>query len=623
MRRLAIAALVAATLVGAGAAVASALFRAYPVRMSLFIIMTRNYIRSWAAPEGTTTTELNPAFKGAAVAAPSPLPATASVADGDWPSYNRTLTSERYAPLAEINTKNVSRLKVLCTYDTGQYTSFESGLIVVNGALIGTTITDIFSIDPATCAENWRTREDESPSILSAMRGAAYLDGMLFRGSQEGRVLAYDFKTGKRIWQTTIVDDEKGEFVPGSPIAWNGLVFISNAGGYAKGGKGHMFALDAKTGKIVWEFFLAPKTEGDTARGPLGDSPLDTSTWGDAGKEAGFPISGGASWSSVTLDADAQELYVPVGNPSPAYAIGVREGENLFTGSVVVLDAMTGAYKRHFKLVKRDWHDWDVASAPALIRTQGGKRLLSEAPKDGFLYGIDLADNALLYRTPVTRIENADKPFSVDYDVRFCPGVAGGAEWNGAAYDPQTNLVLTGETEWCATVRLQTVEELRDTPIGAPWFGMETRNPFNRLGKLDEVRNSWGSWRNPFHILGRQEDARGTWAGWVYAVDADTGVWKWRLKSNYPVVGGMTPTAGGLALFGDVGGNFYALDAATGEKLWGQKIGGAIGGGVIAYNAGGGEKIAVAAGLTGVSWPAEIVTGKIVVLGLDGEPAKP
>ena len=88
------------------------------------------------------------------------------------------------------------------------------------------------------------------------------------------------------------------------------------------------------------------------------------------------------------------------------------------------------------------------------------------------------------------------------------------------------------------------------------------------------------------------------WAGWVYAADADTGVWKWRLKSNYPIVGGMTPTAGGLVFFGDVGGNFYALDAATGEKLWGQKIGGAIGGGVIAYKAGGGEKIAVTTGFT-------------------------
>ena len=159
---------------------------------------------------------------------------------------------------------------MLCTYDTGQYSSFESGLIMVNGALIGTTMSDIFSLDPASCAENWRTREDVPPSILSAMRGAAYLDGMLFRGSQDGRVLAYDFKTGKRIWATTIADASRGEFVSAAPIAWNGLVFIGNAGGDAKGGKGHMFALDAKTGKIVWEFFLVPKIEGDMARGPRG-----------------------------------------------------------------------------------------------------------------------------------------------------------------------------------------------------------------------------------------------------------------------------------------------------------------------------------------------------------------
>src|SRR6202522_204508 len=222
------------------------------------------------------------------------------------------------------------------------------------------------------------------------MRGVAYLDGMLFRGSQDGRVLAYDFKTGKRIWQTTIGDVRRSEFVPGAPIAWNGLVFIGNAGGDAKGGKGHMFALDAKTGKIVWEFFLVPKTEGDMIRGPQGASPLDTSTWINA---PGIPISGGASWTSTTLDPATGELYVPVGNPGPAYVIGVRQGDNLFTGSIVVLDAKTGAYKRHFKLVHRDWHDWDVASAPSVVETAGGKKLLATAPKDGYLYGVDLAEN--------------------------------------------------------------------------------------------------------------------------------------------------------------------------------------------------------------------------------------
>ncbi|HLY00448.1 MAG TPA: PQQ-binding-like beta-propeller repeat protein [Roseiarcus sp.] len=597
-RGLLVAALAAVVIVAAGAAGGRALYRAYPVRVSLSVALARNYLRSWGAPPGATTTERNPAYTEPAAAAPALMTVAAPGAAGDdWPSYNRTLSSDRYAPLSEINAHTVGKLKVLCTYDTRQYTSFESGLIMVNGALIGTTLTDIFSIDPATCAENWRTREDMPPSILTAMRGAAYWDGMLFRGSPDGQVLAYDFETGKRIWRTTIADVRKGEFVAAAPIAWNGLVFIGDAGGDAKGGKGRMYALDAKSGKIVWEFFLVPRTEGDPARGPQGASPLDNSTWSNA---PGFPISGGATWTSYTLDEKAGELYVPVGNPSPAYAISVREGEDLYTDSVVVLDAMTGAYKRHFKLVPRDWHDWDVASAPALIHTQGGKTLLSAAPKDGHLYGIDLAAGGLIYRTPVTRIENVDAPFASDKAVRFCPGATGGSEWNGPAYDPDTNLVITGEVDWCTTVKRQTDEQLMDAPAGASWFG--------------------NAMRNPFHLFGRQD--QNFWGGWVYAVDADTGVPKWRVRSNYPIVGGVTPTAGGLVFVGDVGGNFYALDAASGEKLWGQKIGGGIGGGVIAYRADGGEKIAVTTGLTGVAWPTEVTTGKIVVLGLDSA-AKP
>lgn len=600
-RSLVIAALAVLGLAAAGAAAGRLVYRTYPVQASLSVALMRNYIRSWGAPPGATRTELNPAYRSAAAATPTLSAAAATAGDGDdWPSYNRTLTSERFSPLAEINAATVANLRILCTYDTKQYTSFESGLLVVNGALIGTTLADIFSINPATCAENWRTREDVPPSILSAMRGAAYLDGRLFRGSQDGRVLAYDFKTGKRIWQTTIADTRKGEFVAAAPIAWNGLVFIGNAGGDAKGGKGRMYALDARSGKIVWEFYLVPKGESDPARGPLGASPLDQSTWGNA---PGFPVSGGATWTSYTLDPTAGELYVPVGNPSPAYAISVREGEDLYTDSVVVLDATTGAYKRHFKLVPRDWHDWDVASAPALIHTAGGRRLLSAAPKDGYLYGIDLADDALLYRTPVTTIENVEAPFAIDKAVRFCPGASGGSEWNGPAYDPDLNLVVTGEVDWCTTVKRQTNEQLQDAPTGGAWFG--------------------NAMRNPFHLFGRQDEIGGFWGGWVYAVDADTGVWKWRLRSNYPIVGAVTPTAGGLVFVGDVGGDFYALDAASGEKLWGRKIGGGIGGGVITYTVDGQQKIAVTTGLTGVAWPTEVATGKIVVLGLDSSAAKP
>jgi len=382
--------------------------------------------------------------------------------------------------------------------------------------------------------------------------------------------------------------------VPSAPIAADGLVFVGNAGGDFKGGKGHMFALNAKTGKIVWEFFLVPKVEGDTVRGPLGATPLDASNWKNA---PGIPISGGGTWTSYTLEPKTGLLYVPGGNPAPDFVIGVREGDNSYSDSVVVLDAKTGNYKNHFQLVPKDWHDWDVSNPPVLIQTMGGKQLMAVAPKDGHLYGFDLANNSQLYRVPVTQVEDVAATFSPGEDVHFCPGAVGGAEWNSPAYDPRTNLILIGEVDWCDTVTLQRVEKLRSIPIGQPWVGMAAINPFNMFGK--------------------ESRTEGHWAGWVYAADADTGVWKWRLKSNYPIIGAMTPTAGGVVFFGDLGGNFYALDAATGEKLWGQDLGGAIGGGVITYTANGAQKVAVAAGFSMLAWPTKIVKAKVVILGLD------
>jgi alcohol dehydrogenase (cytochrome c) len=172
------------------------------------------------------------------------------------------------------------------------------------------------------------------------------------------------------------------------------------------------------------------------------------------------------------LDSAAGELYVPGGNPAPDFAIGPRDGANLYTGSVVVLDAKTGAYRRHFKIVPKDWHDWDVSNTPALVQTRSGKRLLVVTPKDGHLYGFDLNSNALLYRMPVTRIENADATFSSAKAVRFCPG---GAEWNGPAYDPQTNLILIGEVDWCATVKIQTDAQIQASERGKPWSNFQHR----------------------------------------------------------------------------------------------------------------------------------------------------
>jgi alcohol dehydrogenase (cytochrome c) len=554
--------------------------------------MAINYVRYLDAPAGTLVTELSPT--GAALKELSAASSTGRETSGDWPSYNKTLTSARYAALSQINTQNVGSLKVLCTYDTGQYTGFTTGLIEVDGALVGTTEYDIFSLDPANCHQNWRTHEDYSPATPQGVnRGAAYMDGLLFRGTQDGRVLAYDFKTGKRVWQTAIADPKIGETVPAAPIAWNGLVFAGNAGGDIKGVKGRMYALDAKTGKIVWEFYLVPKAAGDRTRGPEAPSSLGPSTWNNA---PGIPITGGATWTSYTLDPATGLLYIPGGNPAPDFATGPRKGANLYSGSVVVLDAKTGAYRNHYKIVPVDWHDWDVSNTPAIIHSRGGKKILVVTPKNGFLYGFNLSNNNLLYHMPVTRIENATATFSAGNAVHFCPGSTGGAEWNGPAYDPQTNLIYIGEVDWCTTVTLLSEKSIAAAKTGKPWSGEASINPYNTWGKAD-----------PF----------GDWAGWVFASDADTGAWKWRVKTNYPIQSGMTPTAGGVVFFGDMGGNFYAVDATDGRKLWGRKIGGAIGGGVITYAANGEQKVAVAAGLTEVLWPTEITTAKVVILGLN------
>src|SRR5271154_6003220 len=142
---------------------------------------------------------------------------------------------------------------------------------------------------------------------------------MLFRGSQDGRVLACEFKTGKRLWETQVADPKKGETTPAAPIAWNRLVFIGNAGGDVKGVKGRMYALEAKTGKIVWELYLVPKSEGDPTRGPEGASPLDASTWKTSN---GSPITGGATWTSYARSGER-----PVVRSRRESSAGLRLGD--------------------------------------------------------------------------------------------------------------------------------------------------------------------------------------------------------------------------------------------------------------------------------------------------------
>jgi len=148
----------------------------------------------------------------------------------DWPSYNRTLTSERYAPLDQINKSNVSRLKQVCVYDLNVDVNFQTGPIVVGRTMYLTADREILAIDAGTCQEKWRVREESPAPAQRVNRGAAYLDGRLFRGTGDGDVVSYDAATGKKLWTTHLADPEKGESTPAAPIAWNGMIFVGTAG---------------------------------------------------------------------------------------------------------------------------------------------------------------------------------------------------------------------------------------------------------------------------------------------------------------------------------------------------------------------------------------------------------
>ena len=518
------------------------------------------------------------------LAALAAVPLAHAAAPSDWPSYNRTVNSDRFSPLDQITSANAGMMRVVCSFDTGESTAFQSGLVQVDGALFATTEHNTYSINPDTCRLNWKMHEDFKDGYLGSQRGVAIEGGRVFRGATDGNVYAYDQKTGARLWRTNIGDQARGETIPAAPIVWHGLVFIGNAGGDNRGVKGRMVALDAASGKIVWEYYLVPKTATDRERGAQGAGSPGAASWNNA---PGIEITGGATWTSYSLDPATGELYVPGGNPAPDFARHLRQGENRYAGSVIVLDAATGAYKRHYSIVPEDFHDYDVSSAPALFTSKNGTELMALTPKDGFLYVYDRTTHARLYKLPMTTQFNTAARLSPK-GTRFCPGTQGGSEWNGPAWDARNDAVISGQVDWCSTVKVDDDDKIRSVAATESWSG---------------AGGGFG-----------QNDAPGKWAGWLTSSDAVSGKKRWQFKAPAPIVGAVTATAGGVVFAGDMAGNFYVLDSASGKVVYRDDLRGAVGGGVITFNTGAGQKVAVSTGMQSKIWPTPKATAQIQVL---------
>ncbi len=513
-----------------------------------------------------------------------PLIATIGAAQGaptsdGWMTYNKGYDSQRYSGLAQINTRNVSQLRPLCETELGDMGSLQSGILIVGSRLFVATPRTTVALDATTCAVLWRhVHHGATASIMSpSNRGPGYGEGKIFRGTAMGELLALDATTGKEAWRVVGADPGKGEFFSSAPIVWHGRVYTGTSGGDF-GSQARVMAYDSKDGHELWRFHVIP-----TGTEPGAD------TWQLA---AGEHASGGAVWGSYSLDPVRGELYVVTGNPAPALAPHFRKGDNLYTNSVVVLDAATGKLRWHSQLLPNDALDYDLVAAPVLYRDALGRARLAVAGKDGNLNVLDAHSHERLFKVPVTTVLNQDKVPTVD-GVHICPGIYGGVAWNGPAFDPVQKSLTVGAIDMCMQVY---------------YHGGDMTNPAASFGTMAF------STKDPMDVI----------SGWVTSVNGTTGEVLWKYHTEGAVLAAVTATAGGIVLTGDTYGHFLALDSHTGQALLNVATDGALTGGVVTYAVQGKQYVAYAAGgVVRGNLVKSVVAPKIVIATLDAPVGAP
>ncbi len=469
--------------------------------------------------------------------------------DTNWTSYNENVNGQRFVNLNQITPANAVQLGEVCRLKVDETGAFHTGILEIDGLLYFTTATDTLAVDASNCKVRWRHHyetEDASGTPLKVNRGLAHANGVLYRGTLDSRLLAIDMASGKTLWQYQVGDPQQGEFFSAAPQIYQGLVIVGAAGG-DWGTRGRVMAFDARTGREVWRFYTIPR----------GDEP-GADSWHD---QQSAQTGGGGTWSTYALDIAAGEVFVPVGNPTPDLLPHLRPGDNLYTDSMVVLDAATGKLKWYHQLLSNDGQDLDLGASPMLYYNSRGERMVALGAKDGYVYGVNRENQQRVFKTPVTTIKNAGVRAN-STGVEICPGPLGGVEWNGPAFDRSNKAIVVGSVDWCA---IESAEE-----------GFKFKPGQFNLG---------GTFK--FSDVAR---------GWIVSLDADIGALRWKFETPGPMVSGIVPTAGGVIFAGDMKGNFFVLSSTDGRELYRSQTGGAMAGGVISYNRKGRQYVAAVAG---------------------------
>ncbi len=488
----------------------------------------------------------------------------------DWLLSNHDYSGQRFVDLKIINRANVRSLRPVCIYQTGYTGPFPVHPVVYRGAMYLSAGPATIAIDATTCQRRWRHEwTPKAKQNFPMHRGVALKEGKVVRGTVDAYLIALDAATGKVLWETPAGDPEKGESFTMPPLLFDDLVIIGAAGS-ERGVRGWVGAFRLADGSPVWRFNTVPEP------GEPGSE-----TWSDISNAL---VGGGATWTPFTLDVAKGLVFVAVANPAPDFFGEIRRGDNLYTSSVVVLDARTGKLQWYYQVVPHDLHDWDLTHASPLISTivNGARRdIVAAVGKDGLLHAIDRDTHQKLWDVPVTRRENAAAPVTVA-GVRACPGVLGGVEWNGPAYHPQLNMLYTPAVDWCGTF-----SRAQEFAAGQGYMGGRYKG-------------------DPY------DDARGL----ITAVDAGSGTLRWTYNSPQPLLAAITTTSAGLLFTGELAGDFLVLDAQNGAELFRFETGAPNNGGVVTYAIDGRQYVALMSGDTSSLWPTPPAAGNVIIFGL-------
>jgi alcohol dehydrogenase (cytochrome c) len=470
----------------------------------------------------------------------------------DWPTYNGQPGGNRYSTLTQINKNNVAKLAPAWIFPVGNVTQVETTPLVVEGVMYLSSANEVWALDAGTGRQVWHYRRARTQGVtgnaaIGFNRGVAWEGNRIFLLTDNAHLLALSRANGELLWETTMADYKQNYNGTSAPLTANGLVISGTAGG-DEGVRGFVAAYDQATGKEVWRVWTVPSPGQPGA-------PEVENTWQGANKDH----RAGATWMTGTYDANLGLVYWPVGNPGPDFDGADRLGDNLYTDSIIALDAKTGTLKWYYQFTPHDIHDWDAQEPPVLVDANwpgpNGQRqprkLLIQANRNGFFYVLDRTNGQFLLGKQFLKKLNwaegigadgkpimKELPKTADGNTYVCPGFQGGTNWFSTSFNPATGLYY-----------------------------------FNALERCNVFSITKGDWQAGRGFMGgAARPAPGeTFEKYLRAIDIQTGEVKWevpQVSRDLTASGGVVSTAAGMVFYADNSGAFVAADAATGKTLW-------------------------------------------------------